>query len=414
MDNLYNNIEVCFVTTTQYQLLLSDIYSRYLSDYYGIKPIVLHRRFKNFDITKFNTEEKYKIVPYTIRNKNILGQCMFALQCGYLFPFSKWNRLLDRNKRIILFMYVDTSKLSSRMIELVKSFNPYNKVFLIDEGTATYMDKLEKKNERLWYLKHRISKILFGYGRTSEVIGDNPLIDGAIVREPENYKKLKKAKKQTVLRQSADILQYSGQFIAHYSKEDFGTLECDVLYLGQSYYRHGRYYEPEIDCIRLLLSAIPLTAKVLIKPHPRDVDHKYDGLMKDNLHIIGGDVATFPIESLLTLTNPRVVVTIQSSAAITLADMFPEIKCIILKHIPDVQCFIKQLKETGEEVPEFDDAFFDAKNKNVYCPNSLEEFSLLITKLLEDKSKGYLYSASKKAKFHEIDEIILQTIENQK
>ena len=175
--------QICFVTTTQYQFMIADTYARYINDHYGIVPTVLIRSFKGFDVEKFDTENKYCLIPYSIHNRNIIGQCLFALNCGYLFRFTKWNGLLDRNKSTVLFVFNDLSKLTIRLIDEVKKYDRKNKVVLIEEGNNTYSDTLDSENEKLWRIKHRISRILFGIGRTARVIGETRLIG----EEQEDY-----------------------------------------------------------------------------------------------------------------------------------------------------------------------------------------------------------------------------------
>ena len=379
----FDRVQICFITTTQYHFLVTDIYSRYLYDHYGITPTVLYRRFDNFDISRFDVQNKYHIVPYTANKNSIIGQSIFAFRCGYLFRFSEWNTLLDREKRIILFVFNDRSKLTQKMIDIVKEYDSNNMVVLVEEGFDTYSDSLDIKHERIWCLKHKISKALFGIGRTSKVIGDNPQIDTVIVNKPERYAQLNKARNQEIIQQSPNLLLNAKEFAFQYAKARINSLECDVLYLGQPYYKDGQYNEHENECISFLFSALPNTASILIKPHPREHTEKYKKLLiHDNVTIMSDDVAALPIETLIGITKVKIVITIQSSAAITLANLFPSIVVFVLRNIPEAKIMLEKAEEAGEELPQIDDSFFAEENSNVFLPDTINCFRELVRKHL--------------------------------
>ncbi len=409
MDNT-DGLQICFVTTSQYQFMISDIYARYIFDQYGIKSIVFNRVFDNFDITRFDTEGKYSMFPYRIRNKSIAGKCLFALRCGYLFRFSRWSRILEPTQITTLFVFNDLSKLANRLMKQVKGYSLENKVFLVEEGNSTYSDSIELKNEKLWRFKHLLSRLMFGYGRTSKIIGENVLIDGAIVKNVDRYKGLKKAQDQDVRQQSILILQCAKDFASRYVSANEADLETDVVYLGQAFYRTGKYFKYEDDCIEDIINAIPDETRVLLKPHPRDTVSKYNRLLKThkNLSLISEKLTAIPIEALLGMIKVKVVITIQSSAALTIADMYPDISVVVVKELPKAILMLRKLKESGDEEPLYSNDFFVGRNKNIFLPRTIEEFSDLLFTNIRDDHKRESVSVSSTECFPEIDSIVFE------
>lgn len=408
LQNYSEVIQVIFVSTTQYTFLITDIYARYIFDKYGIKPIVFYRIVQNFDISNFNTDGKYIIYPYSVKNCNIIGQCIFALQCGYLFHFTKWFKAVYKGKKTLLLAFNDKNKLVSRLFSEIKSNNSGNKITLIEEGTDTYSETLDIKKKGLYYLKHSISKLLFGIGRTSEVIGVNPLIDYSIVKNVERYKSLKKSNRQFVLQQDPNILLSAVDFIKHYEKSSSVKLECDVMYIGQPFYKSGKYFALENECIEKILEVIAYDYRILIKPHPRDDKDKYKKILKriNNISIIDESIAAFPIETLVGITSSKIVLTIQSSAAITLANMFPNMTVVVLRRISEARKLLAELDKLGEELPELTDDFFVSTNDNVYMPETIDEYVELIHKVVNKKTNISCSRSSKDIIFPEIDYLI--------
>ena len=400
-----DDLQVCFVTTTQYQFLIADVYARYIFDNFGIRSKVLVRYFKSFDISRFDTEKKYELISYTINNRNVLGQCVFALQCGYLYKMSSWSKLLDKDKRTILFVFNDLSKLTSRMIQEVKKNDINNKVVLVEEGNNTYSDALNSGNEKVWKLKHKMSKIMFGNGRTSRVIGDDPGIDIAIVKDPVRYGSLKKAQKQKILQQNTDILFCASDFISHYNQACSIDLDCDVLFLGQPFYKNGTYYEEENRCISEMFDAIPGNVRILIKPHPRDSEGKYDRLAEiyPNVSVVNDELSVLPIETLLGIADIKIVMTIESSAATTLANLSSDIGTIVLRFLPQAEKLRQKLVKDGAELPDIRDDFFVGKYDNIYLPKTTNEYKKLIDSLLVKEHRRFKFPEVKNILFSEID-----------
>jgi len=387
--------------------MIADIYARYIYDKYKICPIVVNRTFPNFDTEKFDTENKYRMIPYTIHNKNVIGQCVFALQCGHLYRFSNWSKILDPQKKIIMFVFNDMSKLANRLMSETKKYSGNNRIYIVEEGNSTYSDSIELKNETLWRLKHKLSKVIFGYGRTSKVIGESPLIDGAIVKDTVRYKKLNKSKKQTIIQQNTEILQFANDFFEHYESAASEGIETDIIYLGQPFYKNGKFFKYENDCIESVISAIPSEVKVLIKPHPRDLIKKYRKIVEShkNVTLISDDLSAIPIEALLNMTKAKVAIAIQSSAAITIANLYPEINSLVLKNTPEALLMLEKLRELGDEGPVYDDEAFVGKNNNIYLPSSMNECAAIVNQKMK-KSVDEARCEVKTVDFDEIDRIL--------
>lgn len=391
MHNTTEEMQVCFVTTTQYQFMIADIYSRYVYDMYGIKPVVLIRKFRSFDISKFSADNKYMLVPYTINNRNIFGQCVFAFKCGYLFKLTSWSKILNKDKRILLFVFNDLSKLTDRLMSETKKLNKQNKIVLIEEGNNTYSDIPENPPELLWKFKHMLSRLFLGMGRSSAVIGESQNIEAAIVKDTNRYQMLKKAENQEIIQQNRSILQNSNEFLEHYSNACNEKTECDVLFLGQPFYKNGKYYTEENNCISAIIDSFSLNTKILIKPHPRDCADKYDSIQKShsNVSVIKEDMAVFPIEALIGLINIKAVVTIESSAAVTVADLDSSVDAIVLINTPEAKKLLGKLKLIGEELPALDENSFVGKNNNVYLASNLAECKEIVAKhKYEKKNEG--------------------------
>ena len=409
MSHTPENTKIFFITGTQYQFLVADIYARYIYDKYNIRSTVIHSYFPNFDISRFNTNGKYTLLLYTYNNKNVIGKCIFSLQCGYLFPFSKWKKLFDSDHRIITFIFTDLNKLADRLADLTKQINENNLVYLIEEGNLTYEDpsELRMNHEKLWYIKHKLTKILFGIERRSKVIGDNPLIDGVIVKNPERYGKLEKSKGKQIIQQDKDIMLLSGDFAEHYGSAA-KDLHCDILYLGDPHYRNGKYFEAEDECISSILSAIPSELSVLLKPHPRDLIEKYDNIIKkfDNVRITDEETAVIPIEPLIEIVNPKAVIAIESTATITLANMYPDLKSFVMKNIPEASVMFEKLIDAGEEVPHFGDDVYQGENDNIFIPDSLEELHKMLREIAAEPEKKLKLMKKHSGTFDEIDMLL--------
>ena len=397
--------QIIFVSTTQYTFLITDIYARYIYNNYGIVPIVFYRTVRNFDVSKFDTEGKYIIYPYSVKNRTAIGQCAFALQCGYLFHSTKLYKAISPNKETIIFAFNDKNKLVSRLFREIKSANKNNKIVLIEEGTDTYTDYLELKHPGLYRLKHKFSRFLFGIGRTSDVIGANPLIEYAIVKKPDKYKTLSKSHNQKVLQQDPDILQSSGDFTKHYSGASSNDLRCDVMYIGQPYYKNGQYFEYENLCIEQIIDALPDDTEIFIKPHPRESSKKYRKLVSryDNVSIMSEELAPLPIEALLNILNPRTVVSVNSSASVTVANLFPSITSFVLKNTPEAIKLDEKLREAGQELPQIEDDYFQSRNMNILLPESLTEYSKLTLNALKTRRVIKQFTETPNGYFKEID-----------
>lgn len=405
----YTGVQVLFISTTQFTFMISDIYARYINDRFGISPVVMSRIFDGFDFSDFDTGGKYTIEPFRFDNSNILGQSMFALKCGYLFNATRWRQLLDTKKRIVLFVHNDRSKLVSRMIECVKEADCRNTVVLVEEGNDTYAASLAIRHEALWKLKHRISRILFGAGRTSRVIGDNPLIDYAIVKDPEKYSALSKAGCQIVIRQTSGLILKAGRFVSNIPFFAGDGLKCDVIFLGQPFYKKGRRYGYEEICISGFIEAVPPSAKILIKPHPRDLEGKYHVFEDkyDNVSVVKEGLDKIPVEALMEMSGAVMAVTIQSSAVLNLADMFPEIRCIVLRKTPEARDLLKKLQEAGEELPRVDDDFFTRGHENVDLVTDMAECKEILKHISSgDVRKKGTDEHETKVTFDEIDTVM--------
>lgn len=387
MTGIGENLRVCFVTNAQYQLMLADTYARYIYDTYGIRPLVLCRTFEGFDFAKLDTADKYIIEPYVMNDRSTLGRILFSLKCGHLYRFMPWKKMIENNK-VLLFVFNDRNKLQSRMINEVKKQNPNSIVVLVEEGNSTYSAEQVVKSELIYNLEHYGAKILLGSGRDSRVIGDNKNIDAVIVRDTNRYSALDKAKNKEVLQQDTKIMSHCEKFLRNYADASGKMQKCDVLFLGQPFYRNGRFYKPEYEVLCEIFESISQDAKVLIKPHPRDDYAKYERIVEKygNVRVVSRELSTFPMEALMSLIDAKVVMTIESSAITTISDLFPNVDAYVLRKLPMVSKFETTLRATGERMPQIDDDMFTAKYGNIYEPENLIEFTKMVSaSLLNDR-----------------------------
>ena len=146
------------------------------------------------------------------------------------------------------------------------------------------------------------------------------------------------------------------------------------------------------------MSAIPSEFSVLLKPHPRDLIEKYDNVIKsfDNVRITDKETAVIPVEPLIEIVNPKAVIAIESTATITLANMYPNLKSFVMKNIP----------EASVKVPHFGDDVYQGENDNIFIPDSLEEFQKMLREIVAEPEKKLKLMKKHSGTFDEIDMLL--------
>lgn len=394
--------KVVFVALTSYQLYISDLYASYIMDTKkNVDVIVVTVGVR---LGRIIENVKYTIYPIPEMNKNVITRVWQRLYWGgNLFFLTYLNRVLTGNK-MALFVFNDNEPITNKIIRTTKKNSMDNIVSIIEEGIGIYAHTSRRSLSLKEKIRLMITTIL-GSPMQYKAIGDNLLIDYAIVGNDILYKSLNKASTQRVLQQSKSTLySNSEEFLKHYSGNKYNDIQVDCVYLGQPFDEYGNLIEEEKNCIEKIISNIGYSRKILIKPHPRDAEHKYDYFEKkfNNVILLKNELAKLPIECFINSFEINCVISFNSSAGVNIANTFERIKCVFFIKTD----FAEPLKLYWNRIGSvYDDEIYDSPYRNIFLPENLEE----IIEIVERENSGMVNIYQRKNKkgtcYSEIDKI---------
>lgn len=366
------NNRVIFVALTSYQFFISFSYAKYISDNYegiDIKIITVGFNYPEFSDVPFS------VIPIRNLNNNKLYRIWRRLYFGgRLFRFCSLNKLITNNIRL-LFVFNDTEPITAKIIREVHERSPGAKISVIDEGIGLYSETVPPVMDLTMRMRVIITPLL-GSPIQLRTIGDNDLIDIVIAGYAKLYSTLRKAKGKIILSQNKELLFYRGRDFLKYFKQKLAKYEKrTVIYLGQTFDEYGRLIDRERVCLNELISSIDLRTNIVIKPHPRDIEGKYDDFISDRVSIVPGKFSKIPVEILISILQPVSILSFRSSAGINIANTFSKLSVIFLFN---TSSFYGLDKDILHSFCLYDNAIYSSKYDNIYIPNELEEVNAII------------------------------------
>lgn len=199
-------------------------------------------------------------------------------------------------------------------------------LILTDEGTATYISddafKLNFRNSFFGVIRLFFSKILSWF-EYKTLLKDVPIENRAIFQKfNQNSDNLKM---KFII--NDDVVDSYKQ-ILKVRRTDLNLTENDIILLvTNAHFEESQcFLEDELKLIDLLVQfLIKHNYYIVLKPHPREIEGKYDKIRERyNIQIIPQD---FPVEELFSQLNPVCVISTLSTALIN-ANLFFDFKCI--------------------------------------------------------------------------------------
>lgn len=362
-----------FVPLSTSQFFISDYYARGLKS--DQNKVLMWPVACGINIEKYNLGYDVYSIPNLRRNriKRVWQRLYWG---GRLFFLTELYRHIKAADRIILFVFNDTDPITSKIITETKRRKKENIVVIIDEGAGLYADKIDIDRNRDAGIRKIVTKIL-GSEMQYRTLGDNELIDCALVGDTEAYKLLEKSKKQLIIQQNNKRIYQQSNILIHkigITKNEKLSKTIKYLYISQPLTEYGNLTEAERHLFMLLSGRLSENEIIAIKPHPDDAADKYKEYEMDDekIVLISGKYGQLPIESIINDLNVKLAITPFSSAGIRLSYLYDELPCVFLFKIKE---FDKLQKSISFEY--LNESIF-SKNRNMYTPRDWEELERIL------------------------------------
>lgn len=313
-----------FICLTPYQLFMSYSYIIQLRKYTNLNCVLVYvQGINSIEINKNLFEDvEIIVIPELFSNpiKRYWKRLYFG---GRLFKFSKLYNIVTENTTLIIFN--DTEPITSKMMKETKRRNKLNGIILVEEGLGLYNFIHNKKDNKVAVLKFLLTKLI-GNEIKFQSIGLSEEIDTIIAREPKNLP-LSKSKNKLILKQSVFKL-FDPTIVENFIKTfiDTSTLNSinrnnTILYIDQpisEYIDPNNSMKNEVAFMIEIFNNLPNNTNIVIKPHPRDNNAKYELLKRKfkNIIVLEGSIAMIPIECILSLFRNATILTYSSSAGV--------------------------------------------------------------------------------------------------
>lgn len=310
---------VIFYAYTSYHLFYSVYYAMQVHWKENTKKYLIWYKYNIYamDLNFLNPYFDDVIVITDPENDSfLLRQLKRSINGGYLFRYSQVGRFLASQRQNNIFVcFSDQNDYVIRAIALIKR-NKNNAVIMVEEGDATYaFPKYETPT-----IYNRLAQIVTGSER-GRYIGHTGAVDVWIVRQPETLP-LKKKGVSTVIKQN-DIFadkewtnQFSFLWRDKLSVMPAGHGKKKILWIGGPIEVHGVAVKEELLWLMEIADAVQDKYMIYIKQHPRERDEKYAGLVgHSNIEMVGEGLQWIPMEFLVNMFQPDIILTVSSSAA---------------------------------------------------------------------------------------------------
>lgn len=286
------------------------------------------------------------------------------INVGGLFPFSRIGKeCYDRDAKYRVYTFDDYDLISNRIIQAVKKRK--ESIILVDEGMMLY------STNQYWLSAKRHKWLDFVMGiKIQGYVEHNHAIDTILCRYPEKLPDVKRA--------GRTIQKLPGIFSdAQWVSEMLELLQIETpihagktaLWLGDPLQELGMEERDEIEFIRRLAGILNGKYLLIVKPHPRDRQGKYDVLKSEvNIKILNMK-PWIPVELIMSRLIPDVVLSAFSSATDFVLEINRNAKAIFCGKAMGIR------RTLNKEI----ESMLQGNNK--YYPGTLEE----INKILQDE-----------------------------
>lgn len=375
-------VHFVFVPLTTYQIMVSDVYARYICEKELGKVSLIC-----VGMNEKKTKQPYDIISTPYLNGTKLNRIIQRLVYGgRLFFASGLKKVIRKDIPVCLFLFNDNEPVTNKLLREIKTKTDSIAV-LMDEGIGSYADT---NNINISY--KQVFRIMFtsllGSPMQYKAIGDNPLIDLALVSNKDLYITLEKSNGQKVFRQDVrELYRRTDLFLEEYYKIGKDFLKCDVVYLGQPFYENSDISFEEEKYICHLIDLIPSTLRIIIKPHPRDKIGKYNSLEKKykNVSVISKELESVPLECIVGFIDAKILVGHNSSALINIANSFSDIQCCLTYAMPCAKT-LHSVWEKSFSYSVYSDSMYTSINNNLRIVDSDQSFAMIFENVLDLKN----------------------------
>lgn len=357
---------IIFVGFTPYQLMISIYYAIKLSHIHKCEKILIWHDYANYKINFSDINpffERVFIVPYYDDVNKLKKQFLKRRYTGQGFKNSKIGQYVKSCKNdTILICFSDMHELTNKLIHELAQKN--NKILLIEEGIGIYSTDYSKLP-----IRTKIINKILGIS-TEKAIGINKNISAVILNHPEWLENSKFI--GTTLLQQNSVFE-DNNFISELS---FITKKIEsfkksrkkiILWLGDPIEDIGGTKTEEIDLIIELSKNLGENYMILIKPHPREDQNKYQNIENTHIRLIKlGGLSWVPIEIIASYLNFQTVITSVSSAAFNIYKIMDCIQVIYVYNILHDLNFDRTMLQPI------------LSKKNIYCPATIKQLLDLI------------------------------------
>lgn len=387
-----------FINLTSYQFYVSGYYAKLIREIDRSSDIY----FVNVGISGCSNYADNSWYTYNVPEldgsvwKRVWKRLYWA---GNLFGICPLGRIkFDSN--CLLFCYNNNEPITYRFINMVKKKRGF--VTIVEEGIGTYEETSGFSKNYKMKAHFAITSVL-GAPMQYSAIGENNDIDAAIIEKVNLYSKLPKSKNQILIKQNKKmIFSYTfGNLDNLFNQPDL-MMNADYLYLGQAFgYEEEGLTKGEVTILSYVLKKVE--GNIIIKQHPREKADKYNELTIKNNHVyvLPDEFGKLPMEALAGRLNVKCFISVISSAAVNLANMFDDVTVILLYKVVEFGGIIGELIGDNYSYP---DDLFQGNRRNVFRPESLVEFESVLEQI-KPQCISFNNVVKKREKDNEIKEL---------
>ena len=282
-----------FVCVTVFQFLLADAYAKQIYRKYRIKSTIL---LKYVYPGQYRPARVY--ARYIVIRKHMAGRIESVLLGSLgLIRLLPAGRVLHHSKTTLVY-FNERDPVTNSCISCVRRHG--GRLVMFEEGWGTYYP-----------------------GEHDRALGILVVPDAVYAAYPKLYRQLHKQEVELYRLDYQTV--FSGKRMKKFLKLcgiQPLPLEADILFLGDAVSKDDTYRNKEMRMILDIVKMYP-QIQIVIKPHPFDGHaHKYSGVTGRNVSILDKSRTQLPAEVLMCDSKVKAVVSLASSACITLAGMY--------------------------------------------------------------------------------------------
>lgn len=337
--------------------------------------------FKNYDVDVYisnhfnNSQEIFK----KVKDLNIFDNCYYIKDKGQgvahkgklfkMYISNNLNSFIDESLKEYDSIYIFAfSRFSVSLIENVKSKNKKTEVYFVEDGISTYTMSRDFSNSTTINIIKDIRKIILKQHKFT--VKD---INGLMLYEPSIYQ-LNEMKNIIRIPKISDEekSELNKYFDKIFKRDDNSLLDKSrFIYFDQSFNIDGNPIG-EKELLQKITES--LKDKVLLKPHPRESQSKYNGL---NVNILANQSTPWEVVLLNVDLKSKVLITISSSAVFA--------SKLILNEEPTIVLVYKLVKKIDYHNDVFEKYITSIsktyKSGRVLIPNTMEELHTILKAL---------------------------------